>query len=616
MMIRLLLAAIVLLPAMTGLAEIQPFRFAQLTDVHLKAGDPLPEQWLMRSIRQINATDSIDFVLVTGDLADDGDRESIMRVKACLDSLRPRYYVIPGNHETTWSDSGLMAYVTTFGGERIEFEHNGILFLGFNTGPLMRMAYGHVVPQDIAWLRAEMDKRGKAQPVILVTHYPILKGDVDNWYEVTDAVRPYNVRLFIGGHYHANRCLSYDGIPGVLMRSNLRDADGNNGYGIYEVDNDSIRVFTQITGGKKYEWASFPMQGDLYDHAGKANEYPDFSVNDRYKVAVKWQHRSEAGIYAAAASDGRRVFVGDGAGRLTAYDIRSGRRMWQFAAGHRIYGEPDVKSGVVVFGAADSTVYGLSAKNGAKLWAVKAGGPVTGGVRISGGVAYVGGTDHCMRAIDLRSGRLLWSHGGVKGYVVTRPLVADGKVIFGAWDGSLYALSARDGSELWQWHNPRKGLHFSPASVWPVFSRGKVFIVDPVRELTAIDASTGQTVYSTRASRVRESLGLSSDGTRLFAKTMNDSLVCYSALSDHPEEIWASAIGYGYDHAPSQDLESRGTVYGSTSSGLIFAVSAADGSILWQHKIGESLVNTVMPVKGGVVATSTDGTVILISDKR
>ena len=32
-----------------------------------------------------------------------------------------------------------------------------------------------------------------------------MDGDVDNWYEVTDAVRPYNVRLFIGGHYHSNR---------------------------------------------------------------------------------------------------------------------------------------------------------------------------------------------------------------------------------------------------------------------------------------------------------------------------------------------------------------------------------------------------------------------------
>lgn len=42
--------------------------------------------------------------------------------------------------------------------------------------------------------------------MILVTHYPMRGSDVDNWYEVTaDAVRPYNVRLFIGGHYHADR---------------------------------------------------------------------------------------------------------------------------------------------------------------------------------------------------------------------------------------------------------------------------------------------------------------------------------------------------------------------------------------------------------------------------
>lgn len=74
----------------------------------------------------------------------------------------------------------------------------------------MRMAYGHVVPQDITWMKQEMDKVGKDKPVILVTHYPMQDGDVDNWYDVTDAVRPYNIRTFIGGHYHRNRFLSYD----------------------------------------------------------------------------------------------------------------------------------------------------------------------------------------------------------------------------------------------------------------------------------------------------------------------------------------------------------------------------------------------------------------------
>lgn len=195
-------------------AQQGTFRFAQLTDIHLTPNNPNPTEDLLRSIAQINATDSIDFVLVTGDLTEEGDRATMEKVKSCLDLLKVPYHVALGNHETKWSDSGCTAFGEIFGGERFEFEHKGFLFLGFNSGPLMRMAYGHVVPQDIRWMTEEMEKNGKDKPVILVTHYPLMDGDVDNWYEVTDAVRPYNVRLFIGGHYHSNRDLRYDGIPG------------------------------------------------------------------------------------------------------------------------------------------------------------------------------------------------------------------------------------------------------------------------------------------------------------------------------------------------------------------------------------------------------------------
>ena len=151
-------------------AQIRPFRFAQITDIHLNPNNANPTEGLLRSVSQINATDSLDFVLITGDIADYGDRKTIEKVKSCLDLLKYKYYIILGNHETTWSDSGCMAFSEIFGSERFEFKHNGILFLGFNTGPFMRMAYGHVVPQDITWLKQEMDKWGKDKPVILVTH--------------------------------------------------------------------------------------------------------------------------------------------------------------------------------------------------------------------------------------------------------------------------------------------------------------------------------------------------------------------------------------------------------------------------------------------------------------
>ena len=39
---------------------------AQLTDIHLTPNNPNPTEDLLRSVAQINATDSIDFVLVTG----------------------------------------------------------------------------------------------------------------------------------------------------------------------------------------------------------------------------------------------------------------------------------------------------------------------------------------------------------------------------------------------------------------------------------------------------------------------------------------------------------------------------------------------------------------------
>ena len=64
------------------------FRFAQLTDIHLSPSNPNPTEDLLRSIAQINATDSIDFVLVTGDITEEGDRATMEKVKSCLDLLK------------------------------------------------------------------------------------------------------------------------------------------------------------------------------------------------------------------------------------------------------------------------------------------------------------------------------------------------------------------------------------------------------------------------------------------------------------------------------------------------------------------------------------------------
>lgn len=602
-----------LLPFMVQ-AQQAVFRFAQLTDIHLSPNNPNPTEDLLRSIAQINATDSIDFVLVTGDIAEEGDRATMEKVKSCLDLLKVKYYVVLGNHETKWSDSGCTAFGEIFGGERFEFEHKGFLFLGFNSGPLMRMAYGHVVPQDIRWMTETMDRYNAGnsrpdKPVILVTHYPMTEGDVDNWYEVTDAVRPYNIRLFIGGHYHRDRDLRYDGIPGILMRSNLRDKDEKPGYGIYEITEDSILVYTQRIGEPKRQWAAFSLTDSFYDRNGKAEKYPDFSVNKEYaQVQEQWIVQTGAGIYCSPAVEKDKVFVGDDLGRLTAYALKNGKKLWSFQSGKRIVGTPAVSEGIVVFGSADCKIYGLDAQNGNLLWTVEAAEPVLGAVTIENGIAYIGASDHTFRAVNIRTGEVKWAFAGVRGYIETKPLVTDNKVIFGAWDNTLYALNKADGKELWKWTGGLTRMHFSPAAVWPVAADGKVFITDPQRAMTAIDIETGNTVWRTFQSMVRETIGLSEDKERIYSKTMNDSIVCYSTKGDQPHKLWASNVGFGYEHAPSMQVEKNGVVFGSTKEGLIFALEATTGKVLWKHKTGNSLISTVVPLDNNrVLFTATSG---------
>ena len=614
----LLTVVLAVLAIMQGWAQ-KPFTFAQITDIHLNSNDPKPLEYLMTSIADINQNPDIDFVLVTGDLADNGDNASLEQLDSALKTLNKKYYVVTGNHETTWSESGMAKFSELFGSERLEFEHNGVLFLGFTTGPFIKMALGHVAPHDLTWLAEEVNNKGKGKQVFLVTHYPITKGDIDNWSEATDAIRKLNVKVFIGGHYHRNRALFYDGIPGFLSRSNLKDGNGKTGYSLCHVTADSLTIAEKNPGEAPRQWGGISLKKQYYDPQGHADEYPDFSSNATYagKVGEVWRIKSGRSIYASATCWKDRVFVGDVTGLMTAYDKATGKECWHFQADKKIVGTPAVVSGTLVFGSTGDLIYGLDARTGRELWQIKTDLPIMGAVASDGKTAYIGGSDHKMHAIDARTGKERWTFDGVKGYIVTRPLLTQGMVVFGAWDSKLYALNQQDGSLLWTWNHPKGGLHYSPAQVWPVANKEAIFIADPQRALTAIGMKDGKTLWRTFQSKVRESIGMSADGQRIYAKTMQDSIVCYRATASEVKEVWATDCGFGYEHASTMLPEVNGTVYSSTKDGLIVALDNKTGRLKWTYKVGASLVNTVTPAgKRHIITTSTDGDIVMLEDKR
>ena len=600
-----------------NILSILLFSFALLTDTHISTSNPRPMEDLQRSIADINQNSSIEFVVVTGDLTENGDLASIQAIKNALDQLNVPYYAASGNHETTWSESGVMDFSRVFGDSRFAFTHNDMYFIGFNSGPVIRMADGHVAPQDITWLKHNLDSVSAAgnTPIFVFTHYPLRNGDVDNWYDVTDVLRQHNVQCIMGGHYHRNLHFDCDGISDVLNRSNMRDKDGNNGYAIIQVT-DSIRFFEKRINETARQWLSLPFEKKTY---GPSNQElrPDFTINKEYaNVQRVWHCSLKGGIYSTPVTDGRSLFIGDDVGCLYSLNLKSGKTNWTFNTGMRIVGSPAVSEGVVVFGSANYNIYGLDAKTGKELWHISTNQAVMGAATIENGIAYIGGGDGRMFAIDIHTGKIKWSFDELKNYVLTRPLVYNQKLYFGTWDTHFYALNLADGSLAWKWNNGNGNPKLSPASVWPVAANGKIFITAPDRYFTCLDAETGEQIWRTNEYKVRETVGLSEDGKTIYSKCMWDTIVALDATSHDVQVRWVSNAEFGYEHNPAMPLEKDGTLWVSTKNGLLLGLDAQTGKVLWRHKIGNSILNTPLPLSSKeCIFTSSEGTITYIRVK-
>jgi outer membrane protein assembly factor BamB len=301
---------------------------------------------------------------------------------------------------------------------------------------------------------------------------------------------------------------------------------------------------------------------------------------------------------------------------MYSLNLKDGTTNWTFDTGMRIVGSPAVSDGVVVFGSANYNIYALDAKTGKELWHLTTNQAVMGATTIHDGVAYIGGGDGRMFAIDIHTGEVKWAFSELKNYVLTRPLVYNDKLYFGTWDTHFYALNLADGSLAWKWNNGRSNPKLSPASVWPVAANGKIFITAPDRYFTCLDAETGEQIWRTNEYKVRETVGLSEDGKTIYSKCMWDTIVALDATSHDVQVRWVSNAEFGYEHNPAMPLEKDGTLWVSTKNGLLLGLDAQTGKVLWRHKIGNSILNTPLPLSSKeCIFTSSEGTITYIRVK-
>jgi outer membrane protein assembly factor BamB/predicted MPP superfamily phosphohydrolase len=584
--------------------------FVLLTDLHVTPGSA-SDTALNDLVDEINRT-GIDITIVSGDLTNSGSDAELQAVKRALARLNKPCYVIPGNHETNWAESAGLTITELWGDDRFSFRHNGFFFIGFNTGPYMKMGDGHIKQEDLAWMKRILASKTKDETLIAVSHYPLSDG-LGNWPQATEILKSAGCKIAFCGHGHSLQLLNFNGIPGIMGRSVILGKSPVPGYNIIHLRNDSVLVYNKPLSEKSLKPAiqfNYLKPDTLVKVA--VSPLPDYSINDAYKnYKIIAEITDTSSIFSGPCLVNDTLLVyGNSLGYLKALNTRTGKMTWQLKMAGPVHSTPVSGNGIIVIGTIDGKITGIDGIAGSIIWEVTTGRPVLAEGVIEGDHVYIGGGDKNFYKINYHTGKVIWQHP-VEGLIQGKPALSPANVFFGAWDRHLYCVDKTSGELRWKWNNGRQQVLYSPGNIFPAVSGDRVFIVAPDRFMTALDTKTGKQVWRTNRHQVRESMGASLDGSLIYAKLMTDTVIAVRSSGDYPVTEWKINAGFGYEHNPCPVTATCQVIYAGTRDGIIIAMDKVNKRVIWKYKAGTSSVNRFSVDSEGIIwCTLTEGRIV------
>ena len=419
----------------------------------------------------------------------------------------------------------------------------------------------------------------------------------------------YKVAVHLNGHYHVFRQYKGGDIDALMNRA-LEMKKGNYGYSIIDIVNDSIKQWNKKLGEAPTLVAAFKINHNIKPINSEA--LSNTTKPDGYTFDLVY--KDKASIFTRVGIDKTKIYFGNSLGEAKAIDKKSGKDIWSIETDASLFSRPAVGSQYVVIPTADKRLIWADKKSGKIDYQLYSQGPYVADGVVVNDILYQGGYK-LFEAWDLNKKLQLW-RCATDNYCQAAPIVTSKDVTFGAWDTNLRNVDVMTGRINWIWNNGRTANMLGPGNVVPIVLDDKVIVVAPDRYMTAIDRNTGKELWRSNKYKVRESLGLSADKTRAYAKTMDGEIIAVSTKGNKYNPLWVVDATFGYEHAPCIVIESNGIVYAGSRNGLMVAINPYTQKLLWVYRLGTSEFNGFeIDDNGDIYASLIEGTIWRISKK-
>lgn len=288
-----------------------------------------------------------------------------------------------------------------------------------------------------------------------------------------------------------------------------------------------------------------------------------------------------------------RLYFSTNDGEFDAVNLRTGKRAWSWSSGRCVAASPAVGPHGAVFAVflnrppcnrtsggagVDGEVVRFAAGFGNVVWRTRIGPTETSPLLVDGHV-YVGDWNGVVWALDGHDGHVLWQYrtgGAVKGGVA----YAGGRLYVGSYDGRLYCLSV-SGKLLWRAAAQGTLIHGGSFYSTPAVAHDRVYIGSTDGKVYSFGATSGDLRWSRgTGGYVYSSVAVWDD--LVFAGSYSRRLYAFDAATG--DTRWTFAANGPISGSPTVIGD---VVYFATLNRRTYALDARTGRQLWTFPDGK-----------------------------
>ena len=310
------------------------------------------------------------------------------------------------------------------------------------------------------------------------------------------------------------------------------------------------------------------------------------------------------------ALDGDKVFAAGHNGDVVAYDVQTGRRLWQTDTKLPLTGGPGVGNGLVVAGASHGDLVALDAATGARKWQAHINSEILSAPAITAELVLLRTVDGRLSAFKTSDGTLLWSAEQQVPRLSLRGAAApsaDAEVVVSGFDnGRVMAVQLRNGDTLWDVNvAPPTGKseleRLNDIDTQVKIVENDIYAVSFQGKVARVDRETGQVQWSRDMSSYS---GLATDEDGLYVSSSQGSVVKIGRRTG--VEMWKQDVLKNRRLSPPVVVGSLVAVV--DLQGYMHFLDAATGELAARVKTGGDRVTAAPVVNGNtVIVIDNDG---------